>query len=109
MRILQGEVLGITDPRFNLREICKQLLLLEDHLYSPNKQCPDCITKHFLTTEALVEEMNSLMGQDHPGVAFFASWVRGLFDGYRNGIPPRVIAGTIRPVRKRMCRQLFGY
>lgn len=53
-------LLPIMNPLFNLREICKQMSLLEDHLNNPRKRCPDCIRKHFLTIEALFEEAVSL-------------------------------------------------
>jgi hypothetical protein len=50
----------IFDPEFNLREITKQLVLLEDHLFHKNKHCVDCISKHFLTVEGLAEEARTL-------------------------------------------------
>ena len=53
-------LLPIFNPLFNLREACKQILLLEDHLNNVRKRCPDCICKHFMTIEALVEEAISL-------------------------------------------------
>ena len=53
-------ILPVMNPLFNLREICKQSALLEDHLNNPRKRCPDCIRKHFLTIEALYEEAVSL-------------------------------------------------
>ena len=53
-------LLPIMSPLYNLREICKQIALLEDHLNQPRKRCPDCIRKHFLTIEALFEEAISL-------------------------------------------------
>lgn len=53
-------LLPIMNPLFNLREICKQMSLLEDHLNNPRKRCRDCIRKHFLTIEALFEEAVSL-------------------------------------------------
>jgi hypothetical protein len=43
-----------------MREISKQLCLLEDHLNNVRKRCPDCIRKHFLTIEAFFEEAISL-------------------------------------------------
>lgn len=49
-------LLDVFDPRHNLREMAKELLLLEDHLAQPAKHCPDCIRKHLLKTEALAEE-----------------------------------------------------
>jgi len=54
------DLLPIMSPLFNLREVCKQMSLLEDHLNNPRKRCHDCIRKHFLTIEALFEEAISL-------------------------------------------------
>lgn len=51
---------NLSDPMYNLKEVCKQLLLLEDHLTHPEKMCPDCIRKHTLLAEALAEEAISL-------------------------------------------------
>lgn len=53
-------LLPIMSPLYNLREICKQMSLLEDHLNNVRKRCADCICKHFLTIEALFEEAISL-------------------------------------------------
>ncbi len=50
----------LTDPAFNLREIVKQLTLLEDHLAQPNKRCMDCIRKHLITVEAFAEEATAM-------------------------------------------------
>ena len=46
----------VHNPGFNLREIVKQMLLLEDHLNRKRMHCYDCIRKHILTIEALAEE-----------------------------------------------------
>ena len=56
---LQSEprgLLDVFDPRHNMREMAKELLLLEDHVAQPAKHCPDCIRKHLLRSEALAEE-----------------------------------------------------
>ena len=53
-------LLPIMSPLYNMREICKQVALLEEHLNQPRKRCHDCIRKHFLTIEALFEEAISL-------------------------------------------------
>lgn len=50
----------ILDPRFNMRESSKQCLLLEDHLNNKQKRCTDCIRKHFLIIDGLLEEAVSL-------------------------------------------------
>ena len=54
------KLLPVMNPQFNLREICKQCVLLEDHLTHDDKRCDDCCTKHFLTLEALAEEALTL-------------------------------------------------
>lgn len=60
MPSFSSTLLPVMDPRFNLREICKQCVLLEDHLTHADKRCTDCCTKHFLTIEALAEEALTL-------------------------------------------------
>lgn len=50
----------ILDPRFNMREVSKQCLLLEDHMNNKKKRCFDCIRKHFLIIDGLLEEAISL-------------------------------------------------
>lgn len=56
-------LLPVLDCRFNLREICKQCILLEDHLSHPEKRCTDCCIKHFLALEGLGEEAITLDSQ----------------------------------------------
>jgi hypothetical protein len=53
-------LLPVLDCNYNLREICKQCILLEDHLTQKEKRCEDCCIKHFLAIEALSEEALSL-------------------------------------------------
>jgi hypothetical protein len=51
-----GSLYPIMDPRFNLREACKNMILLEDHLFHSGKRCHDCILKHAMTIEGFLEE-----------------------------------------------------
>src|SRR5690606_4384502 len=55
-----GGLYPILDPRFNLREITKHMILLEDHLFQQRRRCDDCINKHRLTIEAFLEEAITL-------------------------------------------------
>lgn len=50
----------ILDPKFNLREVAKHMILLEDHLFQRGRRCDDCINKHRLTLEAFLEEAITL-------------------------------------------------
>lgn len=56
--------LSLIDPKFNMREVMKQLILLEDHLFHENKHCRDCITKHFMTIEAYLDEAQTMKTDD---------------------------------------------
>lgn len=51
-----SELYKILDPRFNLREAAKNMLLLEDHLFQCGKRCSDCIKKHCMLIEGFLEE-----------------------------------------------------
>jgi hypothetical protein len=53
---LSNQLFPIMDPRFNLREAAKNMILLEDHLFQNGKRCQDCILKHCLTIEGFLEE-----------------------------------------------------
>ena len=53
---IDENLLPVMDCKFNFREICKQCILLEDHLTHNEKRCIDCCMKHFLALEGLSEE-----------------------------------------------------
>lgn len=94
-------LLPVLDPAFNLREIFKQLVLLEDHLFHERKRCPDCIWKHLLTAEALAEEAVTLdTGRVHANVPGLAEEVRGLQRAIRSGTPLEEVAQQARVIRK---------
>jgi hypothetical protein len=50
----------VSDPKYNMQQIIKQSILLEEHLANKNKRCRDCITKHFLHIIGLAEEAQML-------------------------------------------------
>jgi len=95
----------LTDPLFNIREILKQMVLVEDHLNHTYKTCPDCIRKHLLTIEALAEEATSL---DTPNGIFtgagegLAESARQWLEGFQDKVAPAVIAEQIRKMRKNL-------
>lgn len=53
-------LLPVMDYGYNIREIIKNCILLEDHLIHPEKRCNDCCVKHFLFLEGLAEEARTL-------------------------------------------------
>jgi 2'-5' RNA ligase len=96
-----GGLLPVMDPVYNLREIVKQLLLLEDHLFHPRKRCPDCVKKHTLMAEALAEEAVTLDLQGRYDLTGLADDVRALGQSIaRDSLD--VAAQNIRQLRKGM-------
>jgi hypothetical protein len=53
-------LLPILDPMFNVREVVKNILLLEDHLLDQRRRCMQCLKKHLLLIEAFLEEAITL-------------------------------------------------
>jgi hypothetical protein len=86
-----------------MREVCKQIVLLEDHLTQTEKRCPDCITKHFITNEALIEEGLALDkdGEYREKLDGEAEKIRSLQSEWAGGRPPADIAQELRAVRKK--------
>lgn len=101
--------LSISDPRFNVREIAKQLILLEQHLLEKGKYCPDCITKHILTVEALADECQTLdEEEDYCFLAFTIGERSKLWAAaFSNGEKPKVIGQDVRAWRKKIAQKVL--
>ena len=92
---------SLMDPLFNIREICKEFTLLEDHLNCEDKRCFDCINKHFLKCEALAEEAISLDDADeYPFLSSLPGKIRSWHYLVQDGESPGSIASGIRRMRK---------
>lgn len=50
------KIMPVLNPCFNIREVVKNILLLEDHLLDPDRRCYDCIMKHSMIIEGFLEE-----------------------------------------------------
>ena len=96
-------LLPLRDPRFNMREVCKQLILLEQHLTDPRRQCPDCIGKHLMCAEGLAEEAAMLDGNGELGEypARVAAQIRVLAAATPQ-TDPRALARAVRNLRKNL-------
>ncbi len=102
-------LLPVLDPCYNMREICKQSILLEDHCFQSAKRCSDCIIKHFLTLEALSEEAITL---DKGNKYKFSKLelpekIRKLEKDFLNGRDPEEIAQDLRQIRKPLMNKYF--
>jgi len=94
----------LLDPAHNLREAAKQLWLLEDHLFHPTKQCPDCIRKHLMAAEALAEEAVTLdkRGQYAAEATSVAQDIRRIGQDFLAGISREGLAQRVRAIRKKL-------
>lgn len=54
----------VSDPEYNMKNIAKQSILLEEHLAEDRKYCKDCCVKHFLHIIGLAEEALWLSGKN---------------------------------------------
>ena len=55
----------VDDPAYNMREVIKQLLLLEQHLADTMKLCRACTIKHLMLIVGLLEEAYWMAGNRH--------------------------------------------
>ena len=101
--------LSISDPRFNVREIAKQLILLEQHLLEKGKYCPDCITKHILTVEALADECQTLDEEQHYCFLAFTLGERAKLwaAAFSRGASPKLIGQDVRAWRKKVAQNVL--
>ena len=104
----------IMDARFNLRESAKNMILLEDHLFHSGKQFEDCIKKHCLTIEALLEEGVTLDLKGDHSVILVETFnkFRDIFSELCNKMKKQNLqhedcikaAQNIRKIRKPLCQ-----
>lgn len=109
----------IMDPRFNLREAAKNMILLEDHLFHYGKRCQDCILKHCLTIEGFLEEGITLdKHREYTDILLNSSKdFRKIFAEIASKINQRSLtdkecceyAQRIRQIRKPLCQQFATF
>ena len=78
-----GAIDPVNDPDYNMREVIKNTVLIEQHLSEPNKYCRQCIVKHFLISIALLEEAEWMAGakrDSFPMLGDSLPFYRGAFD-----------------------------
>lgn len=103
------KLLPIFEPKFNLKEASKELILLEDHLFNTEKRCDDCIRKHFLKTEGFLEEAYSLdktnMYQEF--IQNCLNTIRSCEKKYLTNVDKNDIGQDLRIIRKELIGKSF--
>jgi hypothetical protein len=109
----------IMDPRFNLRETAKNMILLEDHLFHLGKRCQDCILKHCLTIEGFLEEgvtldvkgkyTDILLKSNEDFRQIFMDLAKKIKKGSLSNDDCVNFAQQIRKIRKPICQQFATF
>lgn len=102
------------NPAYNMKEVAKQSILLEDHLVHPTKRCRDCIAKHFLSICALLSEAVQLScgnSKKYPlldeSIDFYNYEYDDWFKHQDNDEDIIRIAGEIRDMRKKIVARYY--
>lgn len=102
------------NPAYNMKEVAKQSILLEDHLVHPTKRCRDCIAKHLIGICALLSEAVQLSCGDskkYPLLDESIGFYNNIYDDWfkHQDIDEDIIriAGEIRDMRKRIVARYY--
>lgn len=101
-----GALDPVMDPVYNMKEIIKQSILLEEHINQERKRCKDCITKHFLHMIGLAEEAVSL----DPDTLIYkemAERYAHIFTAWRANHEDTEVPKSLRAARKMLMQKYF--
>jgi hypothetical protein len=103
----------VNDPDYNMRNIIKQSILLEEHIAEKNKYCLSCIVKHFLHIIGLAEEAIWLAGarvQQYPYMLDSAEFYQRAFDIWQaNKNDDKTKRSVLTSLRERRRRLIDSY
>jgi len=100
---------ALNSAEFNMREIAKQFLLLEDHLSDSDKFCKDCIRKHLMLIEGFAEESVTLEPKS-VWVSYarrFARASRDWMEQFTDGVDRHVLSQKVRVERKKLVQKVY--
>lgn len=101
----------VSDPKYNMHQIVKQSILLEEHLANKNKRCRDCITKHFSHIIGLAEEAIMLACNDvkkYPLMGELGIFYNKLFDKWLKDTSCSLdVCTELRTMRKKIIQIYF--
>lgn len=82
-----GAIDPVNEPDYNMRNIIKQSILLEEHIAEENKYCISCIIKHFLHIIGLAEEATWMAGSkinNYPHLQESVNFYTSVFNQWKN-------------------------
>lgn len=105
----------VSDPAYNMQQVVKQSILLEEHLTQERKRCKDCQLKHLLHIQGLVEEAVMLAGdrtKNYPlldeSTGFYSNMLKLWMDSGRDDAGVQLsIATQLRDWRKKLAQSYY--
>lgn len=74
----------VNDPAYNVKEVIKNTVLIEQHLAEKRKYCKECLVKHFLLSIGLLEEAVWMAGcKKYPKLQESESLYNQVFEEWR--------------------------
>lgn len=107
-----GALAPVNDPKFNVQEVIKNTVLIEQHLAEKTKYCKECLVKHFLLSIGLLEEaMWMACGKKYPLLEESVGMYQAVFDNWRANMDDaqaRLVAlRKLRDWRQKMVRLYY--
>lgn len=102
-----GAIDDVNNPAYNMKNVIKQSILLEEHIAEKNKYCVSCIVKHFNHIIGLCEEAVWLAEKDvskypylEDSVAFYQHWFDKWVKARQDNKVKSEVLGAIRERRR---------
>lgn len=102
----------VSDPAYNMKQVAKQCILLEEHIAEKSKRCRDCITKHFLHIIGLLNEAVWLSTTDldkFPYLEESEKKFEWLFNKWLDNYTSEAILLQILDELRRIRKQIIAY
>jgi hypothetical protein len=100
-----GAIDDVNNPGYNMKNVVKQSILLEEHIAEKNKYCLSCIVKHFNHMIALCEEAVWLAEdriKNYPFLDDSVDFYQHIFDDWLKGKhDEKVKKSTLSAIRER--------
>lgn len=107
-----GAIDPVNDPDYNMKNIVKQSILLEEHLAERNKYCISCIVKHFLHIIGLAEEATWMAGRKlemYPFLQESVAFYTKLFETWLNHKHDEKVKQEVLDELRNVRRQLIDF
>lgn len=102
-----GAIDDVNNPAYNMKNVIKQSILLEEHIAEKNKYCLSCIVKHFNHIIGLCEEGVWLAEKDvskypylEDSVSFYQHWFDKWVKARQDNNVKSEVLGAIRERRR---------